>query len=221
LSDSSQDRDAHFKKKRYFRTALVLALILLLNIAGTWFGHLVNIQVFPRHESMLNVIIFGAVAIYILLMAIPFMPGIEIGLAVMALLGGKSALLIYMSTLIALSISYMIGKYFPLHLVHKLLKWLYLNKASELIGLLEPLDPPQRLKFLYGRSPTKFAPYLLKHRYAAIAFALNLPGNALIGGGGGIGLIVGMSRLIPFHKYILVVSAAIAPVPLFLYFQGT
>jgi hypothetical protein len=137
------------------------------------------------------------------------------------LLGGKSALLIYMSTLIALSISYMIGKYFPLHLVHKLLKWLYLNKASELIRQLEPLAPSQRLEFLYVKSPAKYVPYLLKYRYAAIVLALNLPGNALIGGGGGIGLIVGMSRLIPFPKYIFVVSVAVAPVPLFVYFLGT
>jgi hypothetical protein len=49
-----------------------------------------------------------------------------------------------------------------------------------------------------------------------IAIALNLPGNALIGGGGGIGLISGMSRLYPFPKYILLVSLAITPLPLLL-----
>jgi hypothetical protein len=48
---------------------------------------------------------------------------------------------------------------------------------------------------------------------------LNLPGNALLGGGGGIGLIIGMSRLIPFHKYLLLIAVAVAPVPLGLYLQ--
>jgi len=43
---------------------------------------------------------------------------------------------------------------------------------------------------------------------------LNPPGNALIGGGGGIGLIAGMSRLYPFPKYILLASIAITPLPL-------
>jgi hypothetical protein len=47
-----------------------------------------------------------------------------------------------------------------------------------------------------------------------IAAALNLPGNALIGGGGGIGLIAGMSRLYPYPKYILFVALAITPLPI-------
>jgi hypothetical protein len=47
-----------------------------------------------------------------------------------------------------------------------------------------------------------------------IAVALNLPGNVIIGGGGGIGLIAGMSNLCPFPKYILFVSLAITPLPI-------
>lgn len=39
-------------------------------------------------------------------------------------------------------------------------------------------------------------------------------------GGGGIGLIVSMSKLIPFYKYFLPISLAVAPVPLFIYIQG-
>ena len=65
-------------------------------------------------------------------------------------------------------------------------------------------------------APSKVVPFLLKHRYLMIAIALNLPGNALIGGGGGIGLISGMSGLYPFPKYILLVSFAITPLPLLL-----
>lgn len=170
--------------------------------------------------AMLDAILLAAVVIYILFMATPFMPGIEVGLAIMFLLGSKSALLVYLCTLIALSISYAIGKIFPLHWVRKFLQWLYLNRASRLVDQLEKLAPGERLQFLYRQSPAKLAPFLLNHRYATIAVALNLPGNALIGGGGGIGLIVGMSRLIPFHKYFLLISLAIAPVPLFIYVQG-
>lgn len=169
---------------------------------------------------MLDAILLAALVIYILFMATPFMPGIEVGLAIMFLLGSKSALLVYLCTLIALSISYVIGKNFPLHLVRKLLQWLYLNRAARLIEQLEKLDPTERLQFLYKQSPARFAPFLLNHRYATIAVALNLPGNVFIGGGGGIGLIVGMSRLIPFYKYFLLISLAVAPVPLFIYIQG-
>ncbi len=221
MVNTSQEQVAPSKKKRYFRIAIVLAIIVLLNVVGTWLGHLVNFQLFPRHDSMLHAALLIAVVIYILLMATPFMPGIEVGLAIMLLLGNKSALLIYLCTLIALSISYTVGKFLPLRLVHRLLKWLYLDKASGLVDQLEPLDQPERLNFLLEKAPVKFVPFLLNHRYATIAVVLNLPGNALIGGGGGIGLVVGMSRLIPFYRYFLVMAVAILPVPLYLYLQGS
>jgi len=48
---------------------------------------------------LLQLLILGSALLYILLMAIPFMPGIEIGLALMILLGYKGALLIYLCTL--------------------------------------------------------------------------------------------------------------------------
>ena len=64
-------------------------------------------------------------------------------------------------------------------------------------------------------------PFLLDHRYLTIAALLNLPGNALIGGGGGIGLIAGMSKIIPFYCYVLVTAVAVAPVPLFMFFRGS
>jgi len=220
LGDSSQGREVTAKKRRKLRLALVLAIILLLNLAGTWLGHLVNFQLFPRHDTMLHSVLMVSIVLYVLLMATPFMPGIEVGLAIMLLLGSKSALLIYLCTLVALCCSFLAGKIFPLHQVRKFLQWLYLDRASELVSRLESLDPPERLTLLYEKTPAKLATFLLHHRYAMMAIALNLPGNALIGGGGGIGLIAGMSRLIPFHKYLLVISIAVAPLPLCLYFQG-
>ena len=220
MASSNQGREKLSKRKRYSRLAILLAFIILLNLVGTWLGHMVNFQLFPRHDTILHAALLISILIYILLMATPFMPGIEVGLAIMLMLGSKSALLIYLCTLVALSISYMVGKLFPLHFVHKLLKWLYLNRASELVSQLEPLKQPDRLTLLYAKAPKRFAPFLLNHRYATIALILNLPGNALIGGGGGIGLIIGMSRLVPFHKFFLVISFAIAPVPLYIYFHG-
>jgi hypothetical protein len=217
---TSQNQELPTKKKRLLRIAAVLAIIILLNVAGTWLGHQINFQLFPRHESMLQGMLLIALLLYILLMATPFMPGIELGLAVMLLIGSKSALLIYLCTLIALSISYIIGRYFPLGIVRRFLKWLYLEKASELVSQLEPLDQHERLEFLNRKTPTKIAPFLLKHRFVTLAVVLNLPGNALIGGGGGIGLVVGMSKLISFYKYFLVMAFAVLPVPLCIYLQG-
>jgi hypothetical protein len=220
LDITNQQHENSSKQKRYFRIAIVLVNIILLNVAGIWLGHQINFQLFPRHESMLQGVLLIALLLYILLMATPFMPGIELGLAVMLLLGSKSALLIYLCTLIALSISYIIGRFFPLRIVHRFLKWLYLEKASELVSQLEPLDQQKRLEFLNRKTPTKIAPFLLKHRFVTLAVVLNLPGNALIGGGGGIGIVVGMSKLVSFYKYFLVMAVAILPVPMCVYLQG-
>jgi hypothetical protein len=216
----SQGHEVPSKKKRLSRIAIVLAIIILLNFAGTWLGQQINFQLFPRHESMLQGALLIALLLYILLMATPFMPGLEVGLAVMFLFGSKSALLVYLCTIGALSISYTTGRFFPLRIVHRLLKWLCLEKASELVIELEPLAQQERLEYLSGKAPSRITPFLLKHRFVTIAVLLNLPGNALIGGGGGIGLVVGMSRLVPFHTYVLVMAIAVSPVPLFIYLQG-
>ena len=57
-------------------------------------------------------------------------------------------------------------------------------------------------------------PVLLRHRYLALGVAFNLPGNTLLGGGGGIALAAGMSGLYPLLAYVAVVAIAVAPVPL-------
>jgi hypothetical protein len=57
-------------------------------------------------------------------------------------------------------------------------------------------------------------PFLLRHRYLALAIALNLPGNFLLGGGGGIALLAGVSRLYAVPGFLATVTCAVAPVPL-------
>lgn len=89
-SDHSQAEPSHWVL--FFKILLILAIIAALNLGGSWFAQQVNIQVFPRHEPILNFIVLAAVALYILLMVIPFMPGIEVGLALMiSLAGGPEA----------------------------------------------------------------------------------------------------------------------------------
>jgi hypothetical protein len=219
VTDSNQERAVPSKSARFLRIVILLAIVSALNIGGTWLIHQLDFQVFPRHEPMLHAIVLGACVLYILLMATPFMPGIEIGLVLMMMLGSKGALLVYLCTLVALSISFTLGRTIPSHWVYRLLNWLHLYRASALVRQLEPLNQPERLRLLSEKAPAKIVPFLLNHRYLTVAIALNLPGNALIGGGGGIGLIVGMSKLIPFHAYIVLLAIAIAPVPLWFFLQ--
>ena len=220
MAGSNHHRAVFPKPDRYLKILLILTIILGLNIGGSWLASQVNFQLFPRHDSILHAMVLMAALSYVLLMAIPFMPGIEVGLVLMLMLGSKGALLVYLCTLTALSISYAIGRKISPSLVCRLFDWLHFKKGSALVRQLEPLNQQQRLNLLNDKAPSRIAPFLLQHRYLTVAIALNLPGNALIGGGGGIGIVVGMSKIVPFHTYIIILAIAVAPVPLWVFLQG-
>jgi hypothetical protein len=219
LADTKQAQDAPSKSNRIAKFLLFILVVVSINIGGAWFTHQIDYQLFPRHESVLQFMVLGSALLYVLLMIIPFMPAIEIGFALMILLGSKGALLIYLCTVTALTISFIIGRRMPPHLIILLLNWFHLYKAGALVAQLEPLDQQQRLKLLYEKAPSKLVPFFLRHRHLAIMVILNLPGNALIGGGGGIGVIAGMSKILPMYVFILLVAIATAPVPLLFYFE--
>ena len=78
----------------YLKLLLILAIILTFSAGGNWVVNQINFQIFPRHEPMLHAILLGGVVIYVVLMAIPFMPGIEVGLGLMLLMGSKAAVVV-------------------------------------------------------------------------------------------------------------------------------
>ena len=204
------------KIRRFFKISLIVGFLVLVNYCGSLVVEQINFQFWPEHERLMITALWFAIVFYVLWMALPFVPGIELGLALMVLLGTRGVVLVYLCTLLSLSLSFTIGRLIPLNSFARFMGWLHLYKARDLVLQLEPLDSEEKLDFLLRSAPSKVIPFLVKHRYLMIAIALNLPGNALIGGGGGIGLISGMSRLYPFPKYILLVSLAIMPLPLLL-----
>jgi hypothetical protein len=216
MSEFSQAPAETPKSRRFLKISLIVGFLVLLNYCGSLVVEQVNFQLWPEHEHLMITVLWFAIVVYVLWMALPFVPGIELGLALMVMLGTRGVFLVYLCTLLSLSLSFTIGRLIPLNSFARFLGWLHLYKAQDLVLQLEPLNSEEKLNFLLRSAPSKVIPFLLKHRYLTIAIALNLPGNALIGGGGGIGLITGMSRLYPFPKYILLVSLAITPLPLLL-----
>ena len=202
------------KIRLFLKISLIVGFLVLLHYGGRVVVEEINFQLWPMHEHLMIIMLWFAIAVYVLWMAIPFVPGVELGLALMVMLGPRGVVLIYLCTLLSLSLSFTIGRLVPLDVFARLLGWLHLYRAQDLLLKLEPLNSEERLDFLLSTAPSKVIPFLLKHRYLMIAIVLNLPGNALIGGGGGVGLISGMSRLYPFPKYLLLVSLAITPLPL-------
>jgi hypothetical protein len=148
-------------------------------------------------------------ALYVVAMALPFVPAIEIGLALMLLLGETGVVLVYLCTQIALALSYLAGRWVPRSAMARAFARLGMRHARRLV---ENRD----IEALACSLPSKWAPVLRRHPAIALAALLNLPGNALIGGAGGIAMMAGMNRLLPFSRYLVLVAAATAPLPLVL-----
>lgn len=207
--------------KIVLRIALVVAFLVCANYFAQWLGAQLRIEVSPSNEHIIHRIIITSVLIYALLIAIPFVPSIEIGLGLILILGADLAPLVYLFTVLGLSLSFAVGCLIPESGLRKFFDDLSLKKASRLVDRMSKLDTDERLALLVSRAPARFFPTLLRHRYVAVAVALNIPGNTIIGGGGGISLIAGMSRLFRFWQFVLMLAIAVAPVPLVIVLFGT
>lgn len=196
------------------KLSAIVLFIILANVGASWLIDSLEIQIWPEYMEIVDRAVLISVILYIGLMATPFLPGIEIGLALMAILGAKGVVVVYISTLIALTISFGLGRLFPTHLLISLLRWLNLRQAAALLKSFDVTPPEKRLEFLTEKTPSQTIPAVLRHRYLMLALLLNLPGNALIGGGGGIAMMAGMSRLYSFPLYFLLISVAILPGPI-------
>ena len=201
-----------------FKLLLLVGFILLGNLLAQWVFEGLDFQITAANETLVHHVIITSLIAYAVLMAIPFVPGAEIGLAVLMIVGPQIAPLVYLCTLTALSLSFLIGRFIPERILVGLLHHLHLVKAANLLLELEGVDAKQRLNLILERSPRKFVPFLLKHRYVALFVAINMPGNIVIGGGGGIAMVSGMSRLFTPWLYFLTVAVAVSPIPLILLF---
>jgi len=200
--------------------SLVAAVIVLLNIGVSWAIERIEMQVWPSHLEIVDRVVLAGVVLYMILMVLPFVPGVELGLAFMMLLGPQGVVLIYICTLIALAVSFGLGRFFPAHLLASFLRWLHLTRAEALLRSFDATTPERRLEFLVEHAPTRAVSTLLKRRYLLLALLLNLPGNTVIGGGGGIAMMAGMCRLYSFPKYLLLIAVAILPGPLLVVFSN-
>lgn len=158
-----------------------------------------------------------ALSLYVALMAIPFLPGVEIGLSLLLVFGKAAAVYVYLGTVTGLSLAFGAGRLVSLSRLGHFLHYLHLQRAANFMLSLETVEPAALASLLLKHFPQGWLPLLLRHRYLALALLLNLPGNAILGGGGGIALVVGMSRMFPFVPFLATISLAVMPIPLLFY----
>lgn len=210
-----------FSPVRLLVQFICIGLLLLAgNLASEWITSVVDIKVPEGEPSLLRPKVLLSALLYALVLAIPFVPGAEIGIAMMIMAGPEAAVIVYVSTIIGLSLSFLIGRFLPVRTLTSCLKWLGFTRMQRVLDLVEPLSAQDRLAFLISRAPNRFIPFLLRNRHIALAIALNIPGNSLIGGGGGIVLLSGLSNLFTTPAFLLTILIAVAPVPLIVLIFG-
>ncbi len=118
------------------------------------------------------------------------MPGLELGLIVMFLFGLPGIVATYVATLVGLVSAFLVGR---LGLQHYPMSISSYNKGHIL-------------------SKMQSHPYLL------IAITLNMPGNWVVGGGGGISILAGLKQELSFLRFLATICLAILPLPLLVMF---
>lgn len=171
-----------------------------------------------RAEALILLTVF---VVYALLIALPFVPGIEIAIALLMLRGSEFALPIYAATLSGLVLAFLIGRLVPIRALRRVFLDLHLVRAAQLVDRLGPLEPTQRVEALQRALPRRFARVALRYRLLGLALLINLPGSGMIGGGGGICLMAGMSGVFAPRSTIPTLAVAVLPFPVFVYFAGT
>ena len=166
--------------------------------------------------GMLSLVLLG----YALLIAVPFMPGIEIGISLLILQGAAIAPFVYAATVLGLLLAYTAGRVTPYRWLHGLLQDLRWRRACDFVEKLEPMDQSDRVAHLTARLPERARPWVTAGRYILLAGLLTLPGNAVIGGGGGISFVAGFSRLFSPAMTVVTILIAVLPVPLVIWVSG-
>jgi hypothetical protein len=196
------------------KIGLLISLLIAANIVVHEMSDALDFQIRPGNEDAVHRTILVSAALYSILLAIPFVPGAEIGLAMMTVLGPPIVLLVYVCTVAGLSLSFAVGRIVPLSVLIRLTQDLHLHRTSRLLKDIEPCGAQERLEILVNKAPTRLLPVLLRYRYLALGVALNTPGNFLIGGGGGIALFAGISRLYSLPGFLITIAVSVAPVPI-------
>ena len=189
------------------------AILLIAYGIHLLMGWVTGLALFEDDRLRIGMLVAFLLA-YSLLIAVPFVPGVEIGLTLMVMEGPWIAPLVYGSTVVGLSLAYAVGEWVPYSRLHRVFEDLRLKNACRLLEAVEPLSRTERLQALRARAPRWLRPLATRYRYILLGLLVNLPGNAVLGGGGGILFTAGPSRLFLPVQTVVTILVAVAPVPL-------
>lgn len=137
-------------------------------------------------------------SLYTLVLMVPFAPGLELGVLIMAIFGLPGILGAWLATVIGLSLAFVIGTLASDTYLISRIKQKLANSEND----------PNAIRWIKKR----FAQF----SYLSIALLLNVPGNVVLGGGGGIALSAGALGHLQLKKFIGLVALASGVLPILL-----
>jgi|GEM_PF-1650387 len=156
------------KLRKALKLALLAGFYLCLILGGRWLERVIedSLQVSSLGQAGMPVVgtVIAILLIYIALTAIPFVPGTEIGLALLMVFGAQVAGIVYLSTFSALVLAFAVGRLVP---DQRLAAWLLRHDFTRTAGLIETfygLSPVERDHYLTQNAPRRLVPWLTRHR---------------------------------------------------------
>jgi len=204
-------------RRSLLRICLIAGLAWGFHMVFCWSHALVETG--GAMAELLPAMFVGLLTLYVLLIALPFVPGVEIGIALLMAEGPPITLWVYLATLLGLTLAFAIGALIPSAMLQRLLSDLRLTRPRRMLERLDPLDGDARLAALIDAAP-RWLGRATRFRYLVLALIVNMPGNALLGGGGGILFLAGFSRLFSPISTFATLALAVAPVPLLVWGLG-
>ncbi|MCV2869462.1 hypothetical protein OEW28_12575 [Defluviimonas sp. WL0002] len=166
------------------------------------------------NETLMHRLVMGALVVYVVAAAIPFVPGAEIGLALLLVFGAQASPVVYAGMVGALLLSFGVASFVPLPMLAWLADRLLLKRVARFLAELADTPKPDRARLVSSKLDGRLGTAMLRNRYVVLAILLNLPGNSVLGGGGGLAFLAGISGLYSPWWYLLTVTIAVAPIPL-------
>ncbi|MEM1101432.1 MAG: hypothetical protein AAGH73_07860 [Pseudomonadota bacterium] len=197
------------------KAALFLAVIFAALWLGSWIRDALDMAIMPEKDGIMFRTLLVIVLVYVLILATPFLPGAEIGLVLLTAFGAPIAPIVYLATIISLTISYTIGRTVPPEVTARALERVGLHRAAAFLREIRSRPREERLEVLLASVQAPWARKGTRLRYLVLALLLNMPGNVVLGGGGGLCMVAGLSRVFHPGLFLLTVMVAVAPVPLF------
>ncbi|MEM9532885.1 MAG: hypothetical protein AAGA23_18335 [Pseudomonadota bacterium] len=191
-----------------FATLLLAALSL---VALSLLDLEMDLEKMLRDARQTPQLLITSGVVYALLLALPYMPGMELGLLIMMVFGRAGAITAWLATVVGLNLAFAVGLYLRGHLSNSPLAQRWRHRA-------ETFETDRDAAV--GRYPftARLAATLRRRKgisdYLLLALLFNLPGNIVLGGGGGIALLAALSGRLHWRGFALTVMLATSVIPL-------